>query len=114
MAIENELLLRAQLKDNQHPTLKTLQTYSALYIARFAFAVSKANVGLLHKINAGLAKAQADGTVKALGVKWGVKQAERHTVVSNLCSVAAPRLIRTDLLWVTPAAEQAWWERAAV
>jgi polar amino acid transport system substrate-binding protein len=71
-AVNDALVLTARLKDDQHPKLKMVTSYPAFFVARLAFGVQKGNAELLAKLNASLAKLQADGTVKKLTEKWGI------------------------------------------
>ncbi|MGA8550570.1 MAG: ABC transporter substrate-binding protein [Stellaceae bacterium] len=60
-------------KHGQLPNLRIVSSYvSSSAKPRMAFAVQKGNSELLGKINASLSKLEADGTVKAIFIKYGV------------------------------------------
>jgi polar amino acid transport system substrate-binding protein len=60
-------------KQGEIPKLRVVSTYqSPSPIPRVGIAVRKGNSDLLTKINASLAKLEADGTVKAIFLKYGV------------------------------------------
>jgi len=72
-AVDNGLQLAYRLRGNAHPALKIVASYSPVQEGKLAFAVRKGNTELLAKLNASLAKLQADGTVESITAKWGLK-----------------------------------------
>lgn len=70
--IDNGLQLAYRLKIEPHPTLKIVNDYTPIQVGRLAFAVQKGNADLLTKLNASLARLQANGTVKTIKTKWGL------------------------------------------
>ena len=71
--VDNGMQLGYRLRNNAHPGLKLVDTYPPLQVGRLAFAVQKGNTGLLARLNASLKKLQADGTVKEIFTRWGMK-----------------------------------------
>jgi polar amino acid transport system substrate-binding protein len=67
--------LAALLKNNAHPKLKIIDDYPSFGTLQGVFAVRKGNSALLSKLNASLAKLQANGTIKQILAKWGVNPA---------------------------------------
>jgi polar amino acid transport system substrate-binding protein len=71
--VDNGLQVAYRLRGNTHPELKIVDSYSPIQEVKLAFAVQKGNADLLAKLNASLTKLQADGTVKSIASKWGLK-----------------------------------------
>lgn len=50
---------------------------------KIAFAVKKGNTDLLNKLNSGLAKLKADGTLEKIHDKWSQHELKRHASILN-------------------------------
>ncbi len=70
--VDNGLQVAYRLRGNAHPGLKLVSSYSPVQEGRLAFAVRKGDSELRAKLDASLAKLQADGTVNAIAAKWGL------------------------------------------
>jgi polar amino acid transport system substrate-binding protein len=69
-AVDNGLQVAYRLRENAHPKLKIVDTYTPFQVTKVAFAVRKGDNDLLARLNASLAKLQADGTVRSIAAKW--------------------------------------------
>ncbi len=71
--VDNGLQLAYRLRGDAHPGLKIVASYSPFQEGKLAFAVQKGTTELLAKLDASLAKLQADGTVESIAARWGLK-----------------------------------------
>jgi polar amino acid transport system substrate-binding protein len=71
--VDNGLQVAYRVRGDAHPKLKIVDSYTPIQPIRLAFAVRKGNTALLAKLDASLTKLLADGTVKSIAARWGLK-----------------------------------------
>lgn len=66
-------IVKYELTQDKSFHVRLVNTYQPVDIGHIAMAVRKGNTTLLNKINAALAKLEANGTIDAIVAKWGLK-----------------------------------------
>lgn len=66
-------IMRHRLSGKSDATIKLVETYEPFYVGQVAMAVKKGNAELLGKLNAGIEKIKASGTLEELQTKWGLR-----------------------------------------
>jgi polar amino acid transport system substrate-binding protein len=61
------------LQQGRFPEVRLVNSYKPVVVGSVGIGVRKSDQELLKKINSGLAKIKADGTLKQILAKWGLQ-----------------------------------------
>lgn len=71
--VADEPIVAYNIQQGRFPNVRLVKGYKPIAMGTVGLAVRKTDADLLKKINAGLGKMKADGTLKAILTKWGVE-----------------------------------------